>query len=308
MPLPEVSSAPQLDIITNIPSSYEKEVSLPYVDAYNQAAMAKYNNEYNYWLWKQQIEYNSPANQVARLKEAGLNPNFNSIDGTGNASSIPASSGSISPSVGRNVAQRTQNIISTASTILSAFSTGLNAVSVLSDTPPLSKLPEYRNTLFQIGKQTLKGKELDNYKRLVDSIVETYMAGGRQLPMTLEDEAGNVIGEVSDTPFAITHPDQGIGGIVFEPDKMIARTKAEADVSLLNQRLRNLGLDFDIKNLVKAAKSYYNKEIQPHEAEKAKGLAGTASFGQLINKVANGESLSFNEIIAAILALAALKL
>ncbi len=296
MPLPEVSQAPQLDIITNVPSSYEREVSLPYVDAYNQAAMAKYNNEYNYWLWKQQMEYNSPANQVARLKEAGLNPNFNSIDGAGNASSIPASSGSISPSVGRNVAQRTQNIISTASTILSAFSTGLNAVSVLSDTPPLAKLPEYRNTLFQIGKQTLKGKELENYNRLVDSIVQTYMSGGSITGDGVPDK----------TSFAVTHP--LTGGVTFDPNKMIQLTKGEADISLLGQRLRNLGVDFDIKNLVKAAKSFYNTEIQPYEAEKAKGLAGTASFGQLINKVANGESLSFNEIIAAILALAALKL
>lgn len=308
MPLPEVSSAPQLDIITNTPSAYEKQVSLPYADAYNQAAMAKYNNEYNYWLWKQQIEYNSPANQVARLKEAGLNPNFNSIDGTGNASSIPTSSGSISPSIGRNVAQRTQNIISTASTILSAFSTGLNAVSVLSDTPPLSKLPEYRNTLFQIGKQTLKGKELDSYNKLIDSIVQTYLAGGRQLPATLEDENGNPIGELSDMPFALTHPDKGIGGIIFEPQKMFQSQKAEADLRLLDQRFKNLGVDFDIKQLVKAAKRFYNTEIQPHEAERAKGLAGTASFGQLISKIANGEELSFRDVIAAILALAALKL
>ena len=308
MALPEVTNMPQPDLALTRGQRIDKGVGQAYVDTYNQLQMARYNNDYNYWLWKQQMEYNSPSNQVARLKEAGLNPNFNSIDGTGNATSIPSSSGSVTPSVGRNASQMTGNMISLASTIIDGFNKGLSSISTLSDTPPLAKIPEYREMLFKLGKENLRGKEYSNYRSLIESIVDTYLAGGQQLPMTLEDESGNVIGEVSNTPFALTHPDPGIGGVVFEPDKMLARMKAEADYRLTDQRLKNLGLDFDIKGLVKAAKSFYNTEIQPYEAEKAKGLAGTASFGQLINKVANGESLSFNEIIAAILALAALKL
>ena len=64
-------------------------------DAQNQLNMAKYNNDYNYWLWQQQTQYNSPAAQVARLKAAGLNPNFNSIEGAGNASSPFPSQGKL---------------------------------------------------------------------------------------------------------------------------------------------------------------------------------------------------------------------
>lgn len=56
-------------------------------DALNQMAINKYNNDYNYWLWQQQTAYNSPVEQRRRLEEAGLNPNFNSIEGAGNASS-----------------------------------------------------------------------------------------------------------------------------------------------------------------------------------------------------------------------------
>lgn len=308
MALPEVNNMPQPDLALTRGQRIDKGVGQAYVDTYNQLQMARYNNEYNYWLWRQQMEYNSPSNQVQRLKEAGLNPNFNSIDGTGNASSIPSSSGSISPSVGRNASQMTGNMISLASTIIDGFNKGLNAISTLSDTPPLSKLPEYRDILFKLGKENLKGKEYDNYKSLVQSIVDTYLAGGSQIPLQIFDENGNITDEVTNYPFALTHPDTAIGGVVFEPDKMLARMKAEADYRLTNQRIDNLGVDFDIKKLVEAAKRYYNTEIQPQEAEIAKGRAGMGSLGQIIQKVANGERLSFNDILAAILALAALKM
>ena len=51
------------------------------VDAANQA---------NIQLWREQAAYNTPANQVARLRAAGLNPNlFYSQGDTGNMSSAP---------------------------------------------------------------------------------------------------------------------------------------------------------------------------------------------------------------------------
>lgn len=47
-------------------------------------------NEWNYQLWREQMAYNTPANQVARLRAAGLNPNlFYSQGDPGNASSSP---------------------------------------------------------------------------------------------------------------------------------------------------------------------------------------------------------------------------
>lgn len=47
--------------------------------------LAKYNNTYNYNLWKEQMQYNSPVEQRKRLEAAGLNPNYNSVD-SGNIS------------------------------------------------------------------------------------------------------------------------------------------------------------------------------------------------------------------------------
>lgn len=47
-------------------------------------------NQYNIEMWNMQNEYNTPANQVARLRAAGLNPNlFYSQGNPGNASSAP---------------------------------------------------------------------------------------------------------------------------------------------------------------------------------------------------------------------------
>lgn len=61
-------------------------------DAANEAnaeAVEAANNA-NIALWREQAAYNTPANQVARLRAAGLNPNlFYSQGDTGNMSSAP---------------------------------------------------------------------------------------------------------------------------------------------------------------------------------------------------------------------------
>lgn len=49
-------------------------------------------NQYNMQMWKMQQEYNTPANQMKRYREAGLNPNLIYGNGTasaGNATSAP---------------------------------------------------------------------------------------------------------------------------------------------------------------------------------------------------------------------------
>lgn len=52
------------------------------------AQLAEYQNALNMQSWQEQQEYNTPANQMARLKAAGLNPNLMYGQGTtGNADS-----------------------------------------------------------------------------------------------------------------------------------------------------------------------------------------------------------------------------
>lgn len=45
-------------------------------------------NAWNMEMWNKENEYNSPAQQIERLREAGLNPLFYGLDGTGNASAL----------------------------------------------------------------------------------------------------------------------------------------------------------------------------------------------------------------------------
>lgn len=47
-------------------------------------------NAWNYEMWQKQNEYNSPSAQLERLRDAGLNPLFYGLDGTGNASELTA--------------------------------------------------------------------------------------------------------------------------------------------------------------------------------------------------------------------------
>lgn len=59
----------------------------------NQQSMdvARYQNDWNLMMWKLNNKYNSPLEQMKRLKEAGLNPSlvYGSGNVGGNASSIP---------------------------------------------------------------------------------------------------------------------------------------------------------------------------------------------------------------------------
>lgn len=50
--------------------------------------MYNQQNAWNYEMWQKQNEYNTPAEQKQRLLDAGLNPLFYGLDGTGNAGAL----------------------------------------------------------------------------------------------------------------------------------------------------------------------------------------------------------------------------
>lgn len=60
----------------------------------NQKALDR-SNQYDYWLWQNSNEYNSPIQQMQRLAQAGLNPNlvYGSGSVTGNTSGVAGSNG-----------------------------------------------------------------------------------------------------------------------------------------------------------------------------------------------------------------------
>lgn len=129
----------------------------PGTDALNQAAMAVYNNDYNYWLWQQQAAYNSPLAQRRRMEEAGLNPNYQSIDG-GNLGSIPSSTGSITPSVGRNATALAAQGINAFNALIDGVKKGVDTVSSLSGIP--HDIKTYRRLLSSQGWSDSETKQL----------------------------------------------------------------------------------------------------------------------------------------------------
>lgn len=59
--------------------------------------LAKYQNDFNYKMWQENNAYNTPANQMARFKEAGLNPNLAYGQGSPGNSSSPVQSADVKP-------------------------------------------------------------------------------------------------------------------------------------------------------------------------------------------------------------------
>lgn len=156
--IPGAPSAPA--IITSRASRIDSGIGALYVDDYNANLQNQYNNAYNYWLWQQQMEYNSPKAQVARLREAGLNPNFNSIEGTGNASSIPASQASLPGNIGKNRLNAISTGVSIATALATGISRGVGALKTFATTP--LAIRNYRELLNRVLGTKFTGSLLDN--------------------------------------------------------------------------------------------------------------------------------------------------
>lgn len=186
-----LSSAPQLDIIQSKQDRRDAGIShFEYVDAANQARMAQYNNEYNYWLWLQQAKYNSPAEQRKRLEEAGLNPNFQSVE-SGNLSSIPTSSGSITPSVGRNRAAMVANDIQAFNAVIRSISEGVSAYSNLANTPSLDDLKGFRKNVAQFMGNRAGAAEMDKIIKSIEAAFTGKSKLGLDLPILVPNYFDN---------------------------------------------------------------------------------------------------------------------
>lgn len=124
----------------------DQYVSPAGADTWNEYSMAKYNNDYNYWLLQQQQQYNSPVEQVKRLRAAGLNPNFNSIEGAGNTNySMAASTRGLSSNVGSLGNQQLGLMLNAFNSTLGAISQGVDMTSKISHIP--SDIKKYRKAL-----------------------------------------------------------------------------------------------------------------------------------------------------------------
>lgn len=236
--------APQLNQILNKADRKAAGIDSGYIDLYNDSQLAKYNNEYNYWLWQQQTEYNSPANQVARLKEAGLNPNYNSIDGAGNATQMPSSNANYRSDIVNKELAQTQTGIQAFNAILSAISQGVNSYQKIQQTPV-----DTRNYLKLIQQEGVKGATLKNFQDSINAVVD------------LRDKLGIDI----DNQYMLSPPDS-IGKILAQPGtdwKSNVIPDSSHSVDYNQKELRN-----DAMILSNKMKQYEAGTMQPLEAEK----------------------------------------
>ena len=73
-------------------------------------SLAEYEFERNKEMWELENEYNSPKNQMARFRDAGLNPHlmYGSVN-SGNSTSVPSYSAPSPPVVGSGISDIIQN-------------------------------------------------------------------------------------------------------------------------------------------------------------------------------------------------------
>lgn len=173
---------PELNLVQSKKERKARGVDFDYMDSYNQGEMVRYNNEYNYWLWQQQAAYNSPAQQRARLEAAGLNPNYNSVD-SGNLGSIPSSSGSLTPSIGKNRALRQQMYVDSFNALVKSIGEGVSSVSKISGIP--DDIPTYRRLLNQYLGHNVQSAEYNKILRSIEAVWKSKTELGIDVPLLI---------------------------------------------------------------------------------------------------------------------------
>lgn len=251
--------------------AYRQGISPFAVDDYNQALQNQYNNAYNYWLWQKQAEYNSPKAQVARLKEAGLNPNFNSIDGTGNLGSMPASSGSMPGRIQSNRLQAVNTAVGVATGFATSIAKGVQALKTFATTP--KAIGFYRSTLSELLGQKFEGSRFDNYLREIELAKRSKLYG------VDSDQFGAVTHLSDEAPFW-----QSLGSDIdlkkvrkdLEGKRVVAQDFENAYKAWRNniynpQLLKNLQEQY---NYLVAGTKLRNLEVQWKNPREALGLLG----------------------------------
>lgn len=280
----DTSTAPQLNIPTTSAQRRELGVESAYVDDYIQQLTAQYNNEYNAWLTNQQLEYNSPANQVKRLQEAGLNPNFNSIDGTGNLNSITASNAKLNSNVQSNKIQQTQTALQAVNNFLGIISDGVKKYSDI--TGGTMDLGAYKDLTKNILREQYKGQGYKNTISAIDMVFDAYMKGGANNGYTTTDNtivplSSLELYDKNGNPAVLElSPSKSLSG---QLQKALLELRHSQDLSV-NKKTQLTELEKELKGLQITSQSQSNqlgqKEIDFYEMNK---LAGPVlKFLQLI--------------------------
>ena len=245
-------------------------------------AMYDKQNAWNYERWKEQNEYNTPANQVARLREAGLNPLFYGLDGS-SAGQVPAAQ---MLSYERANAENRPNPISVGSQVLQ---NSIQAKSIAKDI-------ELKNAQIDSIKANTKGTELDNqFKDLtMEARVESEKLSNSLTKKQIDEAASRIDKNRQDIQESIARTENEIekkGLIIAEKALTDAKTKEILELlpyqKLLMQAQTEAQKASAAASFAKAAidrkllnEGYYDSIIaeQLDKARQAKGLADDAQW------------------------------
>lgn len=173
------------DIITSRQERRDRGIGAAYVDEYNQMLTNQYNNAYNYWLWQQQMQYDSPSSQMERLLAAGLNPHYQTVS-SGNTQGIPTSKAEVRGNVRQNQLNAISSAVSVATSIASLVTQGITSLTKIASLP--ASIGAYRKLVTQALGNKVQGSELGNLLKRLDAFKEGNILGFREwehgLPLT----------------------------------------------------------------------------------------------------------------------------
>ena len=143
--------------------------------------LAKYQNDRNLQLWNMQNEYNAPKQQMARLKEAGLNPNL--VYGNGSAVNVANSPAPTQvPHIGAytNYAPYASGM---ANSINSIFDNLLKIANIRKTNQETSNLNEYQNNMKLQGSNLRIEMALKNMSLAKSRVERQYWERNFELEM-----------------------------------------------------------------------------------------------------------------------------
>ena len=159
--------------------------------------LAKYQNDWNLKQWERENAYNLPINQMARLKQAGLNPNLVYGNGTStqSASSPRAADMSVSPYLGasqdlgnaaqaamsaqnfqrQNELSKTQADYIRQQTITEGQKQASMAISNARSELDYSIAKELQDTSVEVGRENLRKLQMEAQSATSDANIKSFI-------------------------------------------------------------------------------------------------------------------------------------
>lgn len=231
-------------------------------------ALARYQNAQNQLYLKQQLEYDKPANQMARFKEAGLNPNLIYDKGSSGNQGSPLQFPEIKPtdmSIGQIGNQLMDNLVKTKQAQLLGTQADLNKVKVDSETK--------KQSLMEAQKAVLKANPyLD--AEYFNSVVRNMTASA-----TIKEQDQNAGGStIKSDALESFFPNIKIG----ESEITMKQAKYLSEFQDFLNRTKLQSADLTIKNEIFKSKVFQNEFDQIQNAWMKDGEFTADSWRQMI--------------------------